>query len=98
MYITRLACVWVQDSTAETTGASVGKKINSFVDQGLDHATEMLSALWELANVDSDIKTAVNASSPVSWFHFCVLPCSMQECSPHATRPYRSRVPHTGHL
>jgi len=54
----------MEDSTTESTCASVGKKIDSSV---LGHATEMLTALWEIANNDSDTGTPSNTSpaSPV---------------------------------
>ena len=58
----------MEDSTTETTQASVWKKIDSFVEEGLDHATEMLSALWEIVHKDDDIKAPTNTSSAVSQF------------------------------
>jgi len=76
----------MEDSTAETTGASVDKKIDSFVGDGLNHATGILSALWEIANDDSIIiRTPASSSSPVSRFHFCLLLRSIRECSLHQT-------------
>jgi len=68
LYIQQLAYTWIEDSTTETTRASVEKKIDSFVEEGLEHATEMLSALWEIVNKDGDIKAPENTSSSVSQF------------------------------
>jgi hypothetical protein len=56
----------MEDSTTETTRASVETKIDNFVEEGLEHATEMLSALWEIVNKDGDIKAPANTSSTVS--------------------------------
>jgi hypothetical protein len=88
----------MNDSTTETTRASVEKKIDSFVEEGLEHATEMLSALWEIVNKDGDIKAPSNTSSTVSRFQFFLLPRVMQECSPYIIRPRRPRAPYTGTL
>ena len=98
LYIDQLAHAWMEDSTTEATRISVDKKIDSFVEEGLDHATEMLSALWELVNKEGDIKAPENISSTVSPFQFYLLACIMQECSFHITRPHRSRALHTGIL
>jgi len=46
----------MEDSTTETTRVGVDKKIDNFVEGGLEHATEVLSALWEIVNKDGDIK------------------------------------------
>ena len=97
LYIQQLAYVWVEDSTSEMTRASVEKKIDSFVEEGLEHATETLSALWEIVNKDGDIEAPTNTSSAVSQFQLC-LPGVMGECSLHITRPRKPRVPHTGTL
>lgn len=57
--INRLDSIWMGDSTTETTRASVDKMIEG----DLGHATEMLSALWEIANEDDDAGlTPSNAS------------------------------------
>ena len=56
--INRLDSVWMGDSTTETTRASVDKMIEG----DLGHATEMLSALWEIANKDENAETLSNAS------------------------------------
>ena len=68
LYIEQLASVWMEDSTTETTRASVDKKIDSFVEGDLEHATDLLSALWEIVNKDGDIKAPSNTSPAVSSF------------------------------
>ena len=73
LYIDRLASVWMEGSTTEATRASVDKKIDSFVGGDLEHATEMLSALWEIANTDGDTKAPSNNPPSVSPFLFCLL-------------------------
>ena len=98
LYIQQLAYIWMGDSTAETIRASVGKKIDSFVEEGLEHATEMLSALWDIANEDDDIKVPTNTSSAVSQFQILLLPRVMRECLLHTARPHKPRAPHTGTL
>jgi len=98
LYIQQLAYIWVEDSTTEATQASVEKKIDSFVEEGLEHATEMLSALWEIVNKDGDIKAPENTSSAVRQFQLCFLPRVVRKCRLHITRPRRLRVPHTGTL
>ena len=74
LYIQQLASIWIEDSTTEATRASVEKKIDSFVEEGVEHATEMLSALWEIVNKEGDIKAPENTSSTVSQFWFHLLP------------------------
>ena len=64
----------MEDSTTEATQASVEKKIDSFVEEGLEHATEMLSTLWEVVNKEGDIKAPENTSSAVSQFRLCPYP------------------------
>ena len=44
----------MEDSTTETTRASVEKRVCSFVEGDLDHAMEMLSALWDVLSKDED--------------------------------------------
>jgi len=97
LYIGQLAHAWMEDSTAETTRASVEKKIDSFIEEGLEHATEMLSALWETANKDDDVQVSANTSSPVRPFQFCLLRV-MHDRLLHITRPHRSRAPPVGPL
>jgi len=96
LYIQQLAYVWVEDSTTEATQASVEKKIDNFVEEGLEHATEMLSALWEIVNKDGDIKAPENTSSAVRQFQLWLHPRVVRKCSFRITRPRRLRAPHTG--
>ena len=56
----------MEDSTTEATRASVDKMIDSFGDGDLEHATEMLSALWDIVNEDNDIKVPSSGSTSVS--------------------------------
>ena len=86
LYIQQLAYIWMEDSTTETARASVEKKIDSFVEDGLEHATEMLSALWEIVNKDGDIKAPANTSSAVSQFQCCLLPRVMLTSHHQATQ------------
>ena len=60
LYVEQLAHVWMEDPT-ETTSTRIDKKIESFVEEGLKHATETLSALWEIANKDCDVKAPTKA-------------------------------------
>jgi len=76
LYIQQLAFVWMEDSTTESTRISVNQMIDSFVEGDLDYATEMLSALWEIANKDGDVKAPSNTApaitkvtSPGRWLH-----------------------------
>lgn len=70
LYVGQLAHVWVTDST-ETTRTNVEKKIDSFAQGDLPHATEMLRALWKTANKEEPIEAPSNVSSKASPF-FCV--------------------------
>ena len=45
---------------------SVDEKIDSFIKGDLRHATEIVSALWEIVNKDGDIYAPSNASPAVS--------------------------------
>lgn len=59
----------MEDSTTEATRASVDEKIDSFAEGDLEHATEILSALWEIVNNDGDI-TAPSSTPPSSVSRF----------------------------
>jgi hypothetical protein len=98
LYINQLASVWMEDLTTETTQASVDKMIDCFVEGELEHATEILSALWEIVGKDCDIEAPSNASPAVSPFRFGLLPDLIRECLLRAIRPRRSRAPPTGPL
>lgn len=56
----------MEDSTAEVTRVGVNKKIDDFVEGDLEHATEILSALWDIVSKDSDITVPSNISPTVS--------------------------------
>jgi len=60
----------------ETTCASVEEKVKSFAEGELEHATEIISALWEIANKDDEIKAPADTSSAVSSFNFHPFPVS----------------------
>jgi hypothetical protein len=73
IHVNQLASVWMEDLTTEATRISVNKKIDNFVEGDLEHATEMLCALWEIANTDGDIKAPSNTLPVVSPFRFYLL-------------------------
>ena len=54
LYVNRLAHIWMEDSTPEATRVSVEEKVDSFTEGDLEHAGEILSGLWEIANKDED--------------------------------------------
>ena len=74
LYANQLASVWMEDSTTETTRASFDEKIDSFIIGQLEHATQMLTALWEIVNKDGDIIAPSNATPTVSLSSSCLLP------------------------
>jgi hypothetical protein len=77
LYIGQLAYVWVTDST-EATRANVEKKIDNFVEGNLEHATEMFSALWKIANKDGNVAAPSNVSPNVSPFSSLFSPALRQ--------------------
>ena len=99
IYIDQLASVWMNNSTTETTRASFDKKVDSFAEGELEHATEMLSALWGIINKDGQIKTPSNTSPAVSPFQSFFLLCYPRILiTLHMIRPQRPRAPPTGPL
>ena len=94
LYANQLASVWMDDSTTETTRTSVDEKINSFAKGKLEHASEVLSALFEIVSRDGDI----NAPSGVSPAVRLAFSCVAQECLLRIIRPHRSRALPTGPL
>ena len=66
LYTNQLVSAWMEDSTAEVTRVGVNKKIDDFVEGDLEHATEILSALWDIVSKDSDITVPSNISPTVS--------------------------------
>ena len=89
LYVDQLAFVWMEDSTTETTRASVDKKIDSFAEGDLEHATEMLSALLEIVNKDNDVNAPSNTPA-VSHSRF---PPFLALCRD----VYFAQLGHTGH-
>jgi hypothetical protein len=73
LYVDQLACIWKMDLT-EAVRVRVEGKINSFVEGDLDHATEILSALWKTANEDGLTTTPWTPSQDVSSLFICFLP------------------------
>ena len=69
VYVEQLARVWIEDPT-ETISASIDRKIESFIEEGLKHATETLSALWEIANRDGGVRAPAAIVWTVSLFRF----------------------------
>ena len=47
--------------------------LDSFTEGDLEHAAEMLSALWKIANKDEEIAAPSNSSPDVSPFKFVTL-------------------------
>ena len=90
IYINKLASLWMEDSTTERTRISVEAKIDSFVGGDLEHATEVLSALWEIVNKDGEIKVSSSTPTSVSHFRICPHPSVVRECSLEVTRPHGS--------
>ena len=82
----------------EATCASVDEKIESFAEGDLEYATEILSALWEIASKGDDIRAPADTSSAVSQFQFCLLSHVMRKCSLHVTSPRSPRALPTGSL
>ena len=48
LYTSQLASVLIRGDSIETTRASFDRKIDSFTEGELEHATEMLSTLWRI--------------------------------------------------
>ena len=98
LYVNQLASAWMEGSTAEATRTIVDKKIDDFFEGDLEHATETLSALWEIVNKDGDITAPSKTLPTVSPFRFCLPPGVIWEYLPYIARPRGSQVPPTGPL
>ena len=86
----------MEDSTAEKIRAEFEKKVDSFVEGDLDHAAELLSAFWEVANKDEDVNVTRNPGPAVSLSRFRQSDTMVLTiCTP---RSHRSQIRHTGHL
>ena len=73
LYIEQLAFIWLENSTAEATRASVDKKIDIFVKGELAHAREAVFSLLKIASGHKDVTSPANTSSAVSSIKFCPL-------------------------
>ena len=82
----------MEDSTTEATRVNVEEKMASFAKGDLEHAGEILSALWEIANKDGDAELPEVTSSTVSPLRFRFPEGATQQCSLRTTSPQRSRV------
>lgn len=76
LYAQQLGYTLVEDST-EATRTSVDKKINTFVQGDLEHAAEMVSALWKIVNEDTDITPPTNTVPAVSLLRIRPLLCAV---------------------
>lgn len=63
----------MDDTLGPGIRTGVEKKIKSFARGNLEHATDMLSALWEIANSDGDVKAPSGAAPAVSQFFLLLL-------------------------
>lgn len=68
LYVEQLAFDWMEDSTTEMIRARVETKIDNFAKGDLEHATEILLTLLEIANNDGDVEAPANTSFTVSGF------------------------------
>ena len=95
LYIQQLAFAWVDDLTTEKTRVCVERKIDSFVGGDLEHGTEIVLALLEIATTEGDIKPPPNAPSSVSSLLF--LSFALKSLS-FVIRAYGLRIRLTGSL
>ena len=72
--------MWMEDSTTENIRARIDNKIK----EDPEHATEVFSALWKIANEDDSVANKVrDTETPsvpppdVSIFWFCLTACVM---------------------
>lgn len=79
LYVGHLVYVWVEDPT-EATCANVEKKIDSFAEGNLEHATEMLSAFWKTISKDEGVKALPETPPPVSPLLVSALSCAERGC------------------
>ena len=68
LYVQQLAFNWMADSTTTLIRTSVREKISCFAEGDLEHATEVLSELLEIASEDGDIEAPASTSPAVSLF------------------------------
>ncbi|KAF9785408.1 hypothetical protein BJ322DRAFT_828220 [Thelephora terrestris] len=74
LYLEQLAFAWTEDSTTAAISASIDEKFDSYGEKSLEHATEIIIALLEIANKDDKVKPLANTSpevirpaSPAHW-------------------------------
>ena len=56
LYVKRLAYIWVEDWTGDIR-TKIENKIDDFIGGDIQHAVEMVSALWKVVNEDGDIES-----------------------------------------
>ena len=89
----------MEDSTTEATRVSFEKKIDSFAEGDLEHATEVLSALWEIVNGDEEVTAPSGILFSVSLLGFSIPLGVIRACLVlHVIRLHRSRAPPAGPL
>jgi hypothetical protein len=79
----------MEDSKTEVTRANVDQKIDSFVEGGLEHASETIVALLEIASKDDDIGSPVNTSPDVRSTWLFILPGVTLKCFIYASRTHQ---------
>ena len=67
----------MDDPTSEAIRTGIEKKIGSFAEGVLEHATDMLTEVWEIVSKDGDIMTHENTPSTVRLLHLCLVHCSV---------------------
>ena len=81
LYVEQLAHAWVGDSP-DAIRIKVEEKLDSFAEGDLEHAAEMLSALWKIANKDGEITAPSNFSPDVSPLFVPILPATTPGAHP----------------
>ena len=97
----QLTFVLTEDATMEATRARIDEEIDSFYQGNLEHAAEVLSALWEIVNRGGNTTGPPSVSPPqaVSRFRFRPLGALCGGCLLlHVFRSLRPQAPPTGLL
>ena len=81
LYVEQLAHSWVGDPP-DAIRIKVEEKLDSFAEGDLEHAAEMLSALWKIANRDGEIIAPSNSSPDVSRLSVFLLPATTRGTYP----------------
>ena len=63
LYIKQLTFTWMEDSTAEATGASVNEQIKIFAKKAPEHATEIVLAFLKIAEEDGNTTSLAHTES-----------------------------------